>query len=360
MPKRSWVWVRAEQIDSDEEERPAKKKPATRAKKGKSAAPKWAAGAHPGWSDNKPTGKWGKKCVETWCLLAPYDSTITEVQWKKYYNERSALDRVNTMRGRKSGHIESEDLGQPTWGALRGSGDAIAAAIMGSAQLQDVNRKKRIAHVLLGSFYYMRLEGVDEGNGPPEPRHLELHSRLYSPFGLGTSVDFRYKYYYRRRITRQDDERLAVLTAKLRTVADCGAEPPSQSEDDSEGENDGPANAYIIFGGEEDGQGGLNTSFINEVTLKQFEKTLFATEGWLSPRKMADILLAAGSVKQYHEVDTEAAVSLLDKFQYFPGETTGKRALAPELKRMISKGPSIPTRGPVCVPQSKLWLARGG
>ncbi|KAG8708374.1 hypothetical protein FRC11_006530, partial [Ceratobasidium sp. 423] len=344
-----------------DEERPAKKKkPATRAKKGKSIPPKWTPNTRPGWSDSKPTGQWGKRCVETWCLSAPYDSTITEEQWKKYYDERSALDQVNTICGGKSGPIEPDDLGQPTWGVLRDSGDTIAAAIMGSAQLQDVNRKKRIAHVLLGSFYYIRVEGVDEGNGPPEPRHLDLYSRLYSPFGLGTSVDFHYEYHYRRRITRQDDERFASLTAKLRTAADCGAEPPSQPDDDSEEESEGPADAYIIFGGQEDGEGGLDTQFIDEAALKQFEKTIFGTEGWLSPRKMADILLAGGSVLQYHEVDTEAAVSLLNKFQYFPGENTGKRALAPELKRMILKEPDTPVGSPSCVPQSRLWLAREG
>ncbi|KAJ1311880.1 hypothetical protein OPQ81_010339 [Rhizoctonia solani] len=355
MPKRGWAWVGPGFVESDEE-RPAKK-PATRGKKGKALAPKWSADAHPGWSDNKPTGEWGNKCVDTWCLLPPYDSTITEQQWKKYYDERSALDRVNTMRGGHSGLIEPEDLRQPTWGALRDSGDNIAAAIMGTAQLQDVNRKKRIAHVLLGSFYYIRVDGMDEGNGPPQPRHLDIYSRLYSPFGLGTSVDFHYEYHYRRRLERQDDERFSSLTAKLRTVADCGAEPP-QSEGDSDEESEEPANAYIIFGGQEDGEGGLSTQFISEATLKQFEKSLFGTEGWLSPRKMADILLASGSVLRYHEVDTEAAVSLLDKFQYFPGGNTGKRALAPEMKRMILNEPSIPMGNPECVPQSRLWLAR--
>ncbi|KAG8708376.1 hypothetical protein FRC11_006532, partial [Ceratobasidium sp. 423] len=335
MPKRGWVWVGPDHIDSDEE-RPTKKKkkPTTRAKKGKSVAPRWAANTYPGWSETKPTGEWGKKCIDTWCLLAPYDSTITEEQWKKYYDERSALDEINTWQGGKSGPIESEDLGQPTWGILRESGDVVAAAIMGSAQLQDIDRKKRITHVLFGSFYFIRLDGSDEGNGPPEPRHLEVYSRLYSPFGLGTSVDFHYGYHYRRRFERQDDERFASLTARLRTIADCGAEPPSQSEDAPDEEPETPANAYVIFDGQEDGEGGLDTQFINEVTLKQFEKTLFGTEGWLSPRKMADILLAGGSVLQYHEADTEAAVSLLNKFQYFPGENTGKRALAPELKRL--------------------------
>ncbi|CAE6504945.1 unnamed protein product [Rhizoctonia solani] len=361
MPKRGWVWVGPNYIDSDEE-RPAKKKPATRGKKGKATAPKWTTDAHPGWSDNKPTGEWGKRCVETWCILAPYDSTITEEQWKKYYLERSALDRVNTIRGGSSASIESVDLGQPTWRILQDSADAIAAAIMGSAQLQDVNHKKRITHVLLGSFYFMRLDGADEGNGPPEPRHLEVYSRLYSPFGLGTSVDFHYEYHYRRRFERQDDERFASLTAKLRTPADCGVEPPSRSNEDSDGENEsgGPANAYIIFSGQEDGEGGLNTHFIEEAALKLFEKSLFGTEGWLSPRKMVDILLASGSVLQFHERDIEAAVSLLNKFQYFPGENTGKRALAPELKRLILAEPDTPMNTAYCVPQSRLLLARRG
>ncbi|CAE6344591.1 unnamed protein product [Rhizoctonia solani] len=352
MPKRGWVWVGPNYIDSDEE-RPAKKKPAARGKKGKAVAPNWSAAAHPGWSDSQPAGTWGKRCVDTWCLLAPYDSTITEAQWKKYYE-------LNTLRGGNSDPIESEELDQPTWTVLEDSSENIAAAIMGSTQLQDANRKKRIAYVLLGSFYYVRVVGSDEGNGPPEPRHLDVYSRLYSPFGIGTSVDLHYEYYHRRRSQRQNDERLATLTAKLRTIADCGAESPSQSEDNSDEEAEDSDNAYVIFGGQEDGNGGLSTHFINEVTLKQFESSLFGTKGWLSSRKMVDILLAGGGVLQYHEADTEAAVSFLNKFQYFTGENTGKRALAPEIKRMVLGEPDIPADSPYCVPQRRLWLAHQG
>ncbi|CAE6354685.1 unnamed protein product [Rhizoctonia solani] len=358
MPKRGWVWVGPDYVDSDEE-RPAKKKPAARGKKGKAIVPNWSAATHAGWSDDKPTGTWGKRCVDTWCLLAPYDSAITEAQWKKYYDERSTLDRVNTLRGGSSNPIESEELGQPTWTILQDSGESIAAAIMGSAQLQDANRKKRIAHVLLGSFYYVRLDGSDEGNGPPEPRQLDIYSRLYSPFGIGTSVDLHYEYYYRRRSQRHNDERLVTLTGKLRTIEDCGAEPPSQSEDDDDKETE-VANAYVIFGGQEDGNGGLSTHISNEITLKQFERSLFGTEGWLSSRKMADILLAGASVLQYHEADTEAAVAFLNKFQYFTGENTGKRALAPEIKRMVLGEPDVPAGSPYCVPLRRLWLAHQG
>ncbi|CAE6467121.1 unnamed protein product, partial [Rhizoctonia solani] len=162
-----------------------------------------------------------------------------------------------------------------------------------------------------------------------------------------------------RRFERRDDERLASLSARLRTIADCGAEPPSQSEDNSD-EEVAPANAYVIFDAQENGKGGLNTQFIDEATLKLFEKSLFGTQGWLSPRKMADILLGGGSVQQYHEADTEAAVSLVDKFQYFTGENTGKRALAPELKRLTLMEITLPMNGAVCIPQNRLLLARAG
>ncbi|KAF8761812.1 hypothetical protein RHS01_01219 [Rhizoctonia solani] len=352
MPKRGWVWVGPNHIDSDEE-RPTKKRPTTRGKKGKAVAPNWTSTAHPGWSDDKPTGTWER---DVWILggtskivfllmfvqlistcnslLAPYDSTITEAQWKKYYEERSMLDRINTIRGGKSDPIEAEELGQPSWTILQDSIENIAAAIMGSAQPQDADHKKRIAYVLLGSFYYLRVDGSYEGNGPPESRNLDIFSRLYSPFGIGSSVDFHYEYYFRQRSHKLSDERLASLT-----------EPPSQSEGDDEEEEDeeeGSNNAYIIFGGQEDGNGGLSTQFMSETTIKQFEKTLFGTEGWLSPRKMADILLASGGVLQYHEADTEAAVSFLNKFQYFTGENTGKRALAPEIKRMVLGEPDTP------------------
>jgi hypothetical protein len=73
---------------------------------------------------------------------------------------------------------------------------------------------------------------------------------------------------------------------------------------------------------------------------------------------MTDILLAGGGVLQFHEADTEAAVSLLDKFQYFSGENTGKRALAPELKRLTLMEVTGPMNGPVCIPQNRLLLAR--
>lgn len=43
----------------------------------------------------------------------------------------------------------------------------------------------------------------------PEPRRLDATTRLYSPFGIGTSIDFHYAYYYRMRYA--EDERLSSL-----------------------------------------------------------------------------------------------------------------------------------------------------
>ncbi|KAF8597258.1 hypothetical protein BDV93DRAFT_562510 [Ceratobasidium sp. AG-I] len=125
----------------------------------KSTAPNWEE--HSEWSQEKPTGKWAKKCVERWCLLPPYDTSIQEKQWQTYHRERTALDKINTLGGGKSRSIESEDLGSDTWWLLRHAAEKVAAAILGSS-LDDEEHKKRIARVLLGSLYFTGLDGQNE------------------------------------------------------------------------------------------------------------------------------------------------------------------------------------------------------
>ncbi|KAG8725031.1 hypothetical protein FRC09_009631 [Ceratobasidium sp. 395] len=100
------------------------KKASTSTKKasagGKKAPPRLKKSTQPEWnkpeySDEKPTGKWGKKCVERWCLLPPYDTSITDDQWKTYYQERSALDNVNSVESDNNKMVVSEDLCDDTW-----------------------------------------------------------------------------------------------------------------------------------------------------------------------------------------------------------------------------------------------------
>ena len=45
-------------------------------------------------------GSWLKKCIDRWSLVAPYDPTVTEAKWEKYYKERAALDWWTEANGR--------------------------------------------------------------------------------------------------------------------------------------------------------------------------------------------------------------------------------------------------------------------
>ncbi|KAG8681782.1 hypothetical protein FRC08_015401 [Ceratobasidium sp. 394] len=135
---------------------------------GKASMPQLKKSTQPNWdkpgeySQDKPTGKWGAKCVERWCLLPPYNPSISEAQWKTYYLERSAVDKVNTSGSDESAMVVCEELlGEGNWYTLRKMSEEVAAAIFGST-LDDVH-KKRIGRTLLGSLYFTDLSGDGEG-----------------------------------------------------------------------------------------------------------------------------------------------------------------------------------------------------
>ncbi|CUA70515.1 mitochondrial protein [Rhizoctonia solani] len=329
---------------------------------------------NPEWTQEKPTGEWAAKCVDRWCLLAPYNTTITEEQWKAYYEERSALDRINTMDSDESAAIEGESLDESTWKVLRKAVEHIASAILASA-LDDVRRKKSIARTLLGSLYFMSVDGSSEGLSAPEPRNLDTTTRLYSPFGLGTSIDFHYNYHYRMR--SYEDERDAMLNAAGREIGECDPDSPTKCAaepelpEDSEGEGEGPIQvdnlkACTLFSGVQDMIDGWSTMYITEESVKSFEEPLFGTNGWISPRKLVDILMAAGTALFHGEVDTEAGEHLQHEFDYYQGEKSGKGIFVKERKQLTqlekaqkAKDKEDPTRD-FCVPERLLLLARYG
>ncbi|KAG9100983.1 hypothetical protein FS749_011263 [Ceratobasidium sp. UAMH 11750] len=337
-------------------ERPAKKAAtgggkASTPRLKKSTQPKWEG---EGYSQDKPTGEWGAKCVERWCLLPPFDTSITEDQWKAYYLERSALDKVNTSGSDESKPIVSEELGQDTWVILRRMAGNVAAAIFGSSL--DDEHKKRIGQTLLGSLYFTDLWGNDEGDG--SPREVRAQSRLYSPFGLGTSIDLFYSYHLRRRMT-MNGERFASLYVNANTVSDCDTENPrkcSSVTKNTNGVDKAAPDAITVF--DRNGSKSKGTTAAN---IKTFEEPLFGCEGWLSPLKLTNILFAAAGVMYFQEDDTETPMSTLGKFQLFQGESDGKAVLKQELAKLAElekEAGDSEDQAEVCIPQRLLLLAR--
>ncbi|KAG8700579.1 hypothetical protein FRC08_004623 [Ceratobasidium sp. 394] len=310
----------------------------------KSTQPNWD---RPGeYSQDKPTGKWGAKCVERWCLLPPYDTSIKEAQWKTYYLERSAVDKVNTSGSDESTMVVCEELlGEGNWYTLRKMSEEVAAAIFGSTL--DDEHKKRIGRTLLGSLYFTDLSGDGEGDG--SPRDIRSMSRLYSPFGLGTSIDLFYSYYLER-----GEDQFASLRVNANTIASCDASNPRRCkvlEPNARGFGDKVVRGAIaVFSGSK------STTAANTQTL---EKALFGCEGWLSPLKLTNILFAAGGVMFFMEDDNKTPKSMLAKFQYFQGESNGKEVLKQEIAKLaeLGSGDGDDEYG-VCIPQRLLLLAR--
>jgi hypothetical protein len=166
-----------------------------------------------------PTTPSAKKCIDKWGLLAPFDTTITEKQWREYFEERTAVENLNTPGTEEFKRLKSEEIMQKPERLLPKAGDRLAKIIMGSCMEDD--EKNKIAETLRGSLYYLDLWGCEEDgqvivydihpatstNQTPDrldksdtrtdfmPRTVSAKTRLYSPFGIGSSVDFNYYYF---------------------------------------------------------------------------------------------------------------------------------------------------------------------
>ncbi|CCO35764.1 hypothetical protein BN14_09884 [Rhizoctonia solani AG-1 IB] len=336
---------------ADTEAGSPKKKAATGPKLKKSKAPSWNEA---NYSNEKPTGEWANKCVERWCLLPPYDTTITEKQWEDYYNERSALDKVNSSGAAESKEIVSEELCQDTWKVLCKASEDLAAIVLGS-KLDDEDRKKQIARTLMGSLYFTELWGNDEGDDTH--RDVQAKSRLYSPFGIGTSIDFYYSYHLRARMFGSG-ERFASFYARSRLLIEVDPANPttcSATQLNANGVAKAAPDAVTVF--DRNGSKSKGTTAAN---IKSFEEAIFDTEGWISPLKLVEILFAAGTVMGYRESDKETPKSVLAKFRYFDGETDGRSLLREELKALVALEARETAGAELCVPQRLLLLAWHG
>ncbi|CAE6444770.1 unnamed protein product [Rhizoctonia solani] len=282
---------------------PKRANPSTSTKTG-GASKKAKQTRHPEWSKNIPKGKNAKLCIEKWCLLPPYDHEITEKQWKAYHDERSALDKANTCGYDAKPTLKPEDVCANPWRVLEMASQNISSAIYGS--VLDEEGKTAIARTLRGSLYFIELEGEDDGGGP---RSVYAKTRLYSPFGIGTSVDFSYGYHFRYR----EGEQFGYLIAMSNSVGDLDPEKPRKSK--------AIKGSVRIFSW----NGTERITTTTAAKINSFEPTLFGSTGWLSPLKLHNILFAAGTGLMYDEgsYSTNPEIASREKFTYFEGETTG-------------------------------------
>lgn len=122
-----------------------------------STPPNWQA-RYPEWSSHLPEGEKEKRCIDKWCLLSPYDHSISEDQWELYYKERSALDEVNTFGSDASSPIQPGRL-RSLLRVLEYAATNVAAPVYGSVLAEK--SKIAIGRTLRGSLHITEVDGEE-------------------------------------------------------------------------------------------------------------------------------------------------------------------------------------------------------
>ncbi|KAH7311896.1 hypothetical protein BKA65DRAFT_600801 [Rhexocercosporidium sp. MPI-PUGE-AT-0058] len=259
-------------------------KPTTSKKSRAEPKPKLKKVTKPTWTSprlsmEQPQGDNVQKCVAKWGLIAPFDARITEAQWELYSEFKK---------------ISSEELMQNTDRLLADAREKLVKIIMGSCM--DDSEKTKTAKTFRGSFGD---DYEDGGRTSFSPRSVSSTTRLYSPFVLGTSVDF--KYHYHNRMFRANEEFSALVMCR-RDIRRCSKSMPLDctAEMGGRGPIGPPTNDSVrLFNWSNGKTMGTTASNISE-----FENTLFACSNWLSPRLIFNLLCAGGTATIYQEEAT--------------------------------------------------------
>ncbi|KAJ7834323.1 hypothetical protein B0H14DRAFT_3709422 [Mycena olivaceomarginata] len=308
----------------------------------KSTKPEWNRN---GWSHDKLETEFASKCIERWCLLPPYNIT-----------NAGALDEINTKHSDKSKKIVSEELGQDTFSILRAASSSVAATIYGASQLDEAD-KTRIARTLRGSLYFTELWGNDEEGGGDNPRTVNSKTRLYSPFGLGTSLELVYNFHWRQ---FRAGERFSDFVVGQRDIEECDSEDPMKCtavvKDSRSREKPGEFSVKVFD---------INNSKIKGTTAQKItdvEEQFFGSSDWLSPLKLFNFLCAAGTVLHYKEENQSTVTQAGTKFKLFQGESEGQELRKSEAELFLQlekeKFGALGKDEEVCMPQRLLLLAK--
>lgn len=198
-----------------------------------SAPPRPSTTFLPNLLDECPSaaGPWLRRCVDRWNLIAPFDPAVTEMQWRAYYKERAALDWWVASNGGKGipkdddadgdENLNDDDgLVLPEWkedfplvdmgsypndevifGEMDGDSvldhteairDAVGDVIKGCPRLGITPEHMESCVYFLG--------GEINWAGDTYPRTADYVVRMYSPCGLGTSLEINVTWHYRTRM----------------------------------------------------------------------------------------------------------------------------------------------------------------
>ncbi|CAE6501403.1 unnamed protein product [Rhizoctonia solani] len=316
-----------------------------------STSPNWQA-RYQEWSNHLPEGEKAKRCIDKWCLLPPYDHSITEDQWELYYKERSALDGINTFGSDASSSVLPREL-RPPLRVLEDASANLAATIYGSVLAEA--SKIAIARTLRGSLYITEADGQEGWQAPGSIRLLESGP----PLTLDIVI---YSFDYR------ESDFFGLLVAISNGVGDIDVENPGKCKALEEDGSPRPESVEVFAW-----NGGNTVGAATATEISSFEPTLFGSTSWLSPLKLHNLLLAASTCSHYDDIfqELELGIEIASsrKFKFFEGETAGdelssiETSLYKKLRQQMlgREGDGLEEDDddqPGCVPERLLLLAR--
>ncbi|KAK4699923.1 hypothetical protein P7C70_g6329, partial [Phenoliferia sp. Uapishka_3] len=325
------------------------------AKKESTPVWKWEA-KNPTWSSTPPAGPHGKACVEKYCLLAPFDTSITEAQWAAYAMERAEVDAFNTTNNAKGVRLptlDAQELSCDHHNAFRklsAASAGLAREIMGSAL--DATEKKMLSRTLRGSLYTLGLEGQEDEGGP---RTVETKGRLYGPHGLGKSIDFTYYFHDRMFAAAYPRD---ITNCGVGRGVDCWTTERNSNYQDKD--RVGTIKVMNCHANKSDNLVAKGTTLAN---LQKLETIILGRSGVMSQKKIFDTLLATGHVGIWGEDIAADRTAVATKYTLKAGETDGmKEAEEDALKVEDGIPPFDEGAGGYdekeCVPQNLLKLAK--
>ncbi len=248
-----------------------------------------------------------QKCTSRWKLIAPFDTTISEEQWEQYYKERAALDWYTTAPQECSGGDNlpwTEDFPKPKFKYFITDDESdednvqYHANSLRKALKETVSGCPKLTAAIpdfadrLASGIYM-LHGRREANCNGDSQDFHCQTRLYSPYGLGTSVDFRLSWHCRQRLI--SFEHWSRVKYATRGVQECRPLKPQKSHTGDVDDCDYDLDLEDLFEMEQLDSGYMKRTLPKMRHLRSLEAELFGRRGVLSDRKLFLLIMYAAT-----------------------------------------------------------------
>jgi len=271
--------------------------------------------------------EWMKKSVSRWKLQPPY-SLHTEETWRKYYQEREALEWRSEHIWQENGRDCPGKCGDwydpvkmPKWSLDWKQPRMKPCCAESYAEYRDMTDREEyeelvqhirsrvnttiakcsripppVAEAAAGGAYVLQywINWEDSGRDA-DPRTCHFENRFYVPVGTGESYDLHYIYHLRPRFYC-DGEKFSSLHVGERTIQDCDPEDPTPIKDwdPAKGCRSKKVDARMVKLLIQEGK--KKATRTTQGVLREIGRRILGKEGRMSERKVWALMARAGGM----------------------------------------------------------------